>query len=105
MLPVFNVRRRFGLPERDIDPSDHFLIARTASRSIVMVIDAAQAVMEHAATAITEASGISPGIEHIRGVIQLDDGLVLIHDLERFLSPDEARALDDAMSHQASHGS
>jgi hypothetical protein len=29
--------------------------------------------------------------------------MVLIHDLERFLSPDEARILDEAMSRQASH--
>ena len=35
VLPVFNIRRRFGLPERDIGPSDHFLIARSADRSVV----------------------------------------------------------------------
>jgi hypothetical protein len=36
-------------------------------------------------------------------VIQLEDGLVLIHDLEHFLSPDEARELDEAMNQRASH--
>jgi purine-binding chemotaxis protein CheW len=99
VLPVFNIRRRFGLPERTVDPADYFLIAHTARRTVVLVIDAAQGVFEHAATAVN----IAPDLEHIRGVIQLDDGLVLIHDLEHFLSPDEARVLDDAMSQQASH--
>jgi purine-binding chemotaxis protein CheW len=102
VLPVFNIRRRFGLPERTIDPADHFLIAHTARRTVVLVIDAAQGVIEHGATAVTEAANIAPDLEHIRGVIQLDDGLVLIHDLEHFLSPDEARDLDEAMSQQAS---
>jgi purine-binding chemotaxis protein CheW len=103
VLPVFNMRRRFGLPERAIDPADHFLIAHTPRRTVVLVIDAAQGVFEHAATAVTAAANIAPDLEHIRGVIQLEDGLVLIHDLEHFLSPDEARVLDEAMSQQASH--
>jgi len=102
VLPVFNIRRRFGLPERTVDPADCFLIARTARRTVVLVIDAAQGVFERAATAATPAANIAPELEHIRGIIQLDDGLVLIHDLENFLSPDEARVLDEAMS-QASH--
>lgn len=103
VLPVFNIRGRFGLPQRTIDPADHFLIAHTARRTVVLVIDAAQGVFEHAATAATPAVNIAPDLEHIRGVIQLEDGLVLIHDLEHFLSPDEARVLDEAISQQASH--
>jgi purine-binding chemotaxis protein CheW len=103
VLPVFNIRRRFGLPERTVDPADHFLIAHTARRAVVLVIDAAQGVFEHAATAVTQSAHIARELEHIRGVMQLDDGLVLIHDLERFLSPDEERVLDEAMSPQASH--
>jgi purine-binding chemotaxis protein CheW len=103
VLPVFNMRRKFGLPERAVDPADHFLIAHTARRTVVLVIDAAQGVFEHAATAVTPAADIAPDLDHIRGVIQLDDGLVLIHDLEHFLSADEARVLDEVMSPQASH--
>jgi purine-binding chemotaxis protein CheW len=103
VLPVFNIRRRFRLPERTIAPADHFLIAQTTRRTVVLVIDAAQGVFEHAATAVTRAANIAPALDHIQGVIQLEDGLVLIHDLERFLSPDEARILDEAMSRQASH--
>jgi purine-binding chemotaxis protein CheW len=103
VLPVFNIRRKFGLPERAVDPADHFLIAHTARRTVVLVIDSAQGVFEQDATAVTPAANIAPDLEHIRGVIQLDDGLVLIHDLEHFLSPDEARVLDEAMSQQASH--
>lgn len=103
VLPVFNIRRRFGLPERTIDPAAHFLIAHTARRTVVLVIDAAQGVLEHAATAVTPAANIAGELEHIHGVIQLDDGLVLIHDLEHFLSPDEARVLDEALGQQASH--
>ena len=101
ILPVFNIRRRFRLPERKINPADHFLIARTAQRRVVLVIDAAQGVLEHPSTAVIDAENIAPGLAHIRGVIRLEDGLVLIHDLEQFLSPDESHALDQAMNQGA----
>jgi len=103
VLPVFNIRRRFRLPERTIEPVDHFLIARTAQRTVVLVIDAAQGVLERPATAMIDAASIAPDLGHLQGVIQLEDGLVLIHDLEHFLSPDEARKLDEAMNQQAPH--
>lgn len=98
VLPVFNVRRRFRLPERDIEPRDHFLIARTVRRTVVLVIDCAQGVLELPAAAAIDAASITANPGHFRGVIRLEDGLVLIHDLELFLSPEEAQGLDVALS-------
>jgi purine-binding chemotaxis protein CheW len=46
-------------------------------------------------------------LQLIDGVIQLEQGLVLIHDLDRFLSLDEERALEESLTRQpsdASHG-
>jgi purine-binding chemotaxis protein CheW len=103
VLPVFNLRRRFGLPERDIDPADQFVIARSAQRSVVLIVDAAQGVLQSPATALIEAASIATGLEAIQGVIRLPDGLVLIHDLDRFLSAAESRALDKALQRGASH--
>lgn len=103
ILPVFNIRRRLRLPERMIEPRDHFLIARTAQRTVVLVIDSAQGILEHPAVGMIDAKSIGSNLGHIQGVIQIPDGLVLIHDLERFLTPDEACALDAAMSRQDPH--
>jgi purine-binding chemotaxis protein CheW len=97
VLPVLNIRRRFGLPDKDISPTDHLLIAQTAQRAVVLVIDEAQGVIERPSTDIVGPAGIVPGLEQIQGVIKLEDGLALIHDLEKFLSLDEARSLDEAI--------
>lgn len=97
VLPVFNVRRRFGLPERPIGPADHLLIARTGHRTVVLAIDAPLGVIEHPDTAMVDAERITSDLAHIRGVLPLEDGLVLIHDLGQFLSAAEARQLDDAL--------
>lgn len=100
ILPVLDVRRRFGLRERELSPADHFLIARTAPRAVVLVVDEAQGVIECSQDEIIGSAQIVPGLEQFQGVVRLDDGLVLIHDLEKFLSLDEARALDEAINQE-----
>jgi purine-binding chemotaxis protein CheW len=100
VLPVFNLRRRFELPERAIKPADHFLIARTSHGAVVLVIDSAQGLVDSPATSMIGAHSVKPNPRHISGVLQLEDGLVLIQDLEHFLSPDEARTLNEAMNAQ-----
>jgi purine-binding chemotaxis protein CheW len=97
ILPVLNLRRRFRLPEREIGPTEQFLIASTARRAVALVMDEAQGVIEVEQSAVIGADRIVPDLEQFQGVVKLDDGLVLIHDLEEFFSLDEACALDTAM--------
>jgi purine-binding chemotaxis protein CheW len=94
---VLDIRRRFLLPERELSPADQFLIASTVRRAVALVIDEAHGVIEREQSAIIGSDRITPGLEQFKGVVQLEDGLVLIHDLEKFLSLDEARVLDEAM--------
>lgn len=98
VLPVLDVRQRFHLLEREVGPSDHFLIARTERRTVVLVADEAEEVIEPRESAFIASARIAPGLEQFPGVVTLEDGLVLIHDLERFLSLDEGLALDERMS-------
>jgi purine-binding chemotaxis protein CheW len=103
VLPVLNLRRRFGLPEREIEEADQFLIAHTARGTVVLVVDEALGMLECLATEIIQPTQIAPGLDHLQGVVRLEDGLVLIQDLEKFLSLDEARALDKAINQKVPH--
>src|SRR5688572_5800757 len=47
ILPVFNLRGRFLLQEREVGPNDQFLIARAGRRKVALVMDEAQGVIEH----------------------------------------------------------
>lgn len=105
VLPVLSLRRRFGVREREIGPADQFVIAHTPRRAVALVVDEVEEVFDHAETSVFDAERIVPGLEHIRGVVKLDDGLVLIHDLEKCLSLDEERELASAMKSGATHGS
>jgi purine-binding chemotaxis protein CheW len=97
VIPVVNLRRRFHLPQRDISLSDQLVIARTPRRSLALIVDAASGVLEYSANEAVRARDIVPGIEHVEGVVKLPDGLVLIHDLDSFLSLEEETALDRAI--------
>ena len=103
VLPVMNVRRKFHLPDREIAPADHFLIARAARGPIVLVIDTTYGVLEHPTTATIDASAFATDTDHITGALALRDGLVLIHDLDRFLSPHETHELDEALRRKLKH--
>lgn len=97
VIPVFNVRRRFRLPEREIVLSDRLVIVHTARRPAALAADAVSGVLEYSEQEVVQAQDILPGVEHLEGVVKLEDGLVLIHDLDRFLSLDEETALERAL--------
>jgi purine-binding chemotaxis protein CheW len=88
VIPVLSLRHRFGLPERPITPDDHFILARAGQRTVALTMDQALGVIEHARGDIVPVDSITPHLQHVRGVLQLPDGLVIIQDLERFLSLD-----------------
>lgn len=97
VIPVVNLRRRFRLPERDVALSDHLVVAHTTRRPVALVVDAVSGVLEYSAREAVAARDIVPGIEHVGGVVKLADGLLLIHDLDTFLSLEEETALDEAI--------
>lgn len=97
ILPVINIRRRFCLPEKKLSPDDKLIVAHAADRLVALVADAVPGVVECAATEMTSAGAILPGIEYVEGVARLRDGMVLIHNLARFLSLEEQTALESAL--------
>lgn len=103
VLPVLDVRRRFRLPTRKIQTADQFVLAQAAERNVVLSVDEALDVVSRSRAEIVAATQLPPGIDFVQGVVRLDDGLVIIHDLKTFLSLDEARALDRAMNAEAGH--
>ncbi|MBI2986297.1 MAG: purine-binding chemotaxis protein CheW [Deltaproteobacteria bacterium] len=94
IVPVVNMRKRFRLPERDLKLSDQIVIARTSRRTVALVVDAVTGVTELSEREIVSPGKIVPGTQYVEGVVKLEDGLVLIHDLNQFLSLDEEKALD-----------
>ena len=101
IVPVVNLRKRFGLPEKPITLHDHILVGKTSSRSVAFVVDNVIDIMESSRKDIVLQEDILEGMECFEGVAKLNDGMLLIHDLERLLSSDEERSLDAALARAA----
>lgn len=96
---VVDIRKRFGLREREPALSDHLVVANTVKRPVALVVDAVTGVREYSEAEVAAADAIVPGTDYIAGVVKLSDGMALIQDLDRFLSLDEERRLDEALPH------
>ena len=97
ILPVVDLRRRFGLSERPVELSDQLIIIRCTSRSFAVMTDTACEVREFMDQMQTGASEILPDLPFLAGVAKLADGLILLQDPEMLLSSGETKAIDELL--------
>lgn len=98
-VAVVDLRRRFGLPARDYGAAARLLVVRTPRRRLAIAADDVLGVAEVDAEAITSRTSL-PGAGPVAGVAALPDGLLIIQDLDAFLTLDEERQLDRALETQ-----
>lgn len=97
IIPVVNIRKRFCLPERETNLSDQLIIAHTSRRVVVVAVDAVSGVIEIPGQKVVMAEKILSGLEYVEGVVKTKEGIIIIHDLDKFLSLDEEKALGKVM--------
>ncbi|MCZ7402810.1 MAG: chemotaxis protein CheW [Candidatus Methanoperedens sp.] len=100
IIPVVDIRRRFGLREREIDLNDQLVIAYTSKRSIALVADSVSGVIGIHGQEIIPAEEILPGMEYVKGIVKQDDGMIHILDIDSILSFADIKSLDDAMKEE-----
>ena len=77
--------------------NDELIIATTEMRTVAFIVDSVNDVIETPEEKIIAAEQILPELEYVEGVMKTEGGMVLIHDLEKFLSLHEEKALDKAL--------
>lgn len=100
LAPVYDVRARLGFPGKAVHPADHFVIATAAGRTVVLHVDRVHSISHLPAGSVERARDLAEGNDYIAGVAKLPDGLVLIQDLPRFLSPTEEAELVHALENR-----
>lgn len=101
LAPLIDLRRRFSLPERAMKSTDRILLARTPRRAVCLLVDKTEGLIEIEEEKWVAGGAVLPHLDHIEGLVKLEDGIVLIHDLERCLSLEEEEALDIAIEELA----
>jgi purine-binding chemotaxis protein CheW len=97
IMPVVNIRRRFGLPERELSLSDQLIIAHTSWRPLALVVDSVPGLTTVSASEMVAAEKLLRHTKYIEGALKLEGGLIFIHDLDTFLSLEEQQALAETL--------
>lgn len=95
LVPVYDLRARFGATARALVPSDAMILARAGQRTVAIAVDRASDLIAVDDAALRAAPEIAP--RHVRGLAALDDGTLVIVDLGSFLTDHEALALGLAL--------
>lgn len=97
IIPVVNLRKRFNIKSKDIHPNDQFIIAHTESRVVALVVDKVGDVIEKATNEIISNNDVLPHLPFVNGLIATNDGLIVINDIDNFLSLEEEIILERAL--------
>ena len=96
IVPVVDMRIKFGLSNPQYNSFTVVVILRLASRVVGIVVDGVSDVVPLAASEVKEAPrlGASVDASFLTGVATLGDRMILLLDIEKFLSSGELDLLD-----------
>jgi len=92
IVPVVNSRRRLSLPEREIELSDHFIVANGPEKSLALVADKVEPVLEVPEDLVVLSDPAVLGGSCVQGVAKMEEGMSVILDVEKILVSQEHEA-------------
>ena len=98
IVPVIDLRVKFGLPNVAYDSLTVVIVLRIAGRIIGVVVDGVSDVVQLAANEIKEAPRLGAVVDssYLAGVATKDKRMILALDIEKLLSAGELNLLGEA---------
>jgi purine-binding chemotaxis protein CheW len=97
ITPVVDIRKRFRLPARELALNDQLIVARTRKRKVALVVNTVTEVVALPTEEVVMGETILAHLDYVTGIVKRPDGLVLIPDLDMFLSLEEEQLLHSAL--------
>lgn len=96
IIPVMDLRKRFGLPERERDEQTRIIVVEVDGRVIGFIVDRVRQVLPVSRSIVEPAPDMVATIDSqfISGVGKLPDRLLILLDLARLLSSTLKEAVD-----------
>ncbi|NLY43109.1 MAG: purine-binding chemotaxis protein CheW [Clostridiaceae bacterium] len=93
--PVFNLRKKFGFPEKPFDDDTKIVIVDVNGVDIGFIVDEVNEIVRIEEDQIEEAPRFISGVnsQYISGVGKIDSRMIIILDLDLVLSVDEQEQL------------
>jgi len=98
IVPIVDLRKRFGLSLKPIGSDTRVIIVEVNDNLVGMMVDAVVKVLRINVSAIEDAPQIAKGVDayFLNGVAKVDDRLIVLLNLDRALSAEEAKELREA---------
>jgi purine-binding chemotaxis protein CheW len=97
IVPVLDLRVRFGIPARPMELSDRLIVIRASGRLLMLWVDDVEAFAPVDLTTWNGAGGLVTGDPGLAGVVASSDGVTAIYDVDAFVAQCEADAVFDAV--------
>ena len=62
IIPVFNIRKRFSLPDKETNLNDRLIIAHTSKRMVALIVDSVPNIISKSKEEIINAATVLPKI-------------------------------------------
>jgi len=97
IIPVYNMRLRFKHAQKKIELCDQILLATSQGLPIGLYVDNVAGVLQIEDISITKPPENLSEKDYVQGMAKMEDGLIIIHDLQLFLSRWESKKLKTAL--------
>ncbi|MFH0825664.1 MAG: chemotaxis protein CheW [Pseudomonadota bacterium] len=89
VIPVVDTRKRLGLPAREIELEDRFIIVNHLGNTFALVADQVKPVMEVSEQEIVSSDELMQGTGFVGSVVKLEEGMIMTLKMDRTLPFDE----------------
>jgi purine-binding chemotaxis protein CheW len=97
VVPVLDLRKRFHLEERAVDPEDHFVVARSATGAVALPVDEAEGLVRDLGGEQVAAAEIVPDLNYVEQVFLMGPEMVFVLAIDTVLTDDEELVLADSL--------
>jgi len=98
IIPVIDLRKRFGLTELENSDDVRIIVVEIASRVIGFTVDRVNEVLRINSSIVEPAPAMVCGLDtdYVQGVGKLDDRLLILLSLEKLFTADEIAEIDQS---------
>jgi purine-binding chemotaxis protein CheW len=96
VIPVVDLRKRFHLPVKEDNPQERIIVAKIHNKPVGMIVDEVSEVLRFSRKTVEPTpSLLSEGIDSqsVAGVAKVQDRLLILLDLDNFLTTSEQKQL------------
>lgn len=99
IIPVVDLRQRLGLATTEYGPMSRIVVVEVNDRTIGFTVDRVNEVLRISSAIVDAAPGVVTRVDSqfIAGIGKLEDRLVILLDLDKLLSVDELRGIEQAL--------